>query len=244
MYIGLAKFVKDCGACADPDDIDILKSFLDGGADPDERERDYHLKKTALSWAAENGNKALVRLMIQYGANVHLVDKNGHTPLMIASRKGHKEVVQMLIEAGSDVNKVCDEKFGRTALTDAATWGHDAVVRLLIESGADTEALDKAYGAHMTPLMLTVVYQHESTARLLIEMGAYPSIESPYDNLIYEGVLIKTREMFDRIIEERKKAYMGLLRTMPMMMLWRKRATERLYHPSKIDFARILEEDG
>lgn len=28
----------------------------------------------------------------------------------------------------------------------------------------------------------------------------------------------------------------GILRAAPMMMLWRKRATERLYHPSRIDF--------
>jgi len=42
----------------------------------------------------------------------------------------------------------------------------------------------------------------------------------------------------------RKKQRWGILRTAPMLMLWRKRATERLYHPSRIDFARILEEDG
>ena len=41
----------------------------------------------------------------------------------------------------------------------------------------------------------------------------------------------------------RQKQRWGILRTAPMLMLWRKRATERLYHPSRIDFAKIMGED-
>ena len=40
-----------------------------------------------------------------------------------------------------------------------------------------------------------------------------------------------------------KRLWWGIFRTAPMLMLWRKRATERLYHPSRIDFAKIMEED-
>ena len=238
MYLGIAKFVKNRGAHADPGDLDILKDFLDDGADPDER--CIRMKKTALMWAVENCNQVLVRFMIQHGANVHLVDHNDHTPLMVASMKGCKEIVQVLIDAGSDVNKVWHDRFGRTALTCAAAYGHVEVVCLLIQYGADIEALDKAYGAHMTPLMLAVVYGHEATARTLIKMGAHPSIESPHDNGFFDRALLESAEMFKRILWhgklERKKVHMGLLRTMPMMMLWRKRATERLYHPSRMNF--------
>jgi len=42
----------------------------------------------------------------------------------------------------------------------------------------------------------------------------------------------------------RKRIIMGLLRTIPMMMLWRKRATEAVFHPSRIDFAKELKELG
>jgi len=38
-------------------------------------------------------------------------------------------------------------------------------------------------------------------------------------------------------LRQRKLRLMGLLRCIPMMMLWRKRATERIYHPSRIDFS-------
>ena len=35
----------------------------------------------------------------------------------------------------------------------------------------------------------------------------------------------------------------GIMRCAPMLMLWRKRATETVYHPDNIDFARIMSED-
>jgi len=38
------------------------------------------------------------------------------------------------------------------------------------------------------------------------------------------------------------KRLMGILRCAPMLMLWRKRATERLFHPSRIDFVGELRE--
>ena len=38
------------------------------------------------------------------------------------------------------------------------------------------------------------------------------------------------------------RAGRGILLCAPMMMLWRKRATERLYHPSRIDFGGELKE--
>ena len=42
----------------------------------------------------------------------------------------------------------------------------------------------------------------------------------------------------------RRIRMMGLFRCVPMLMLWRKRATERLYHPSRIDFSIIKTNDA
>jgi len=53
-------------------------------------------------------------------------------------------------------------------------------------------------------------------------------------------VYMKTQAIFEA--RRRRLCLMGLLRTIPMMMLWRKRATERVYHPSRIDFAAELRE--
>jgi hypothetical protein len=37
------------------------------------------------------------------------------------------------------------------------------------------------------------------------------------------------------------KRHMGLLRCVPMMMLWRKRAAEYCFHPSRVNFSEISE---
>ena len=57
---------------------------------------------------------------------------------------------------------------------------------------------------------------------------------------LLKGVYTKTQAVFEK--KRAKLCHMGLLRTIPMMMLWRKRATERVYHPSRIDFAAELRE--
>ena len=54
------------------------------------------------------------------------------------------------------------------------------------------------------------------------------------------NVLHSPSGMMAHVIQKQR---WGILRTAPMLMLWRKRATERLYHPSRIDFAKIMEED-
>lgn len=43
----------------------------------------------------------VIRLLIAHGANVHMVDKYGVTPLTLARQKGYKEIEQILLEAGA-----------------------------------------------------------------------------------------------------------------------------------------------
>ena len=47
-----------------------------------------------------------VKKLIEAGADVNAVDKNGITALQRASSWGRSDVVKMLIEAGADVNVV------------------------------------------------------------------------------------------------------------------------------------------
>ena len=61
-------------------------------------------------------------------------DKDGWTPLYLASIRGALEVVRLLLERGADV-KVKD-KNGETALQEVAARGYNKVVELLREYGA------------------------------------------------------------------------------------------------------------
>lgn len=43
----------------------------------------------------------IVRLLLEYGANPHMTDKYGKTPLELAQEKGYSEIATLLIKAGA-----------------------------------------------------------------------------------------------------------------------------------------------
>lgn len=85
----------------------------------------------------------LVNALIEHGADVNAVDKNGTTALMIAANLAHADVVKRLIAAGADIHARDDD--GRTALMEAAGSLDNQVemVTVLLQRGADKELRDK-----------------------------------------------------------------------------------------------------
>ena len=120
-----------------------------------------------LFYAALQGHEAVVRLLLDRGADIATQDKDGWTALNVAARRGHKAVVRLLLDRGADVNAQNED--GWTALQDAARPGHEAVVRLLLDRGADVTAQDK-YGS--TALFRAARDGHEAVVRLLLDRGA------------------------------------------------------------------------
>jgi ankyrin repeat protein len=57
---------------------------------------------TPLSYAAEKGQGAVVKLLLEKGAELETKDNNyGRTPLSWAAWDGHKAVVKLLLEKGA-----------------------------------------------------------------------------------------------------------------------------------------------
>ena len=81
---------------------------------------------TPLCNAAIRGDEAVVRALIEAGADVNLARGIGATPLYIAAHNGQEAVVRALIELGADVNQASDD--GTTPLCVAALEGHEAIV--------------------------------------------------------------------------------------------------------------------
>ena len=90
---------------------------------------------TSLMWAAQDGYLALVRFLVEDGADVHIRDADGWTALMKAANGGHLEVVKLLVARGAEVN--ARNNAGWTALMKAAMEGHLALVKFLVAHGAD-----------------------------------------------------------------------------------------------------------
>jgi hypothetical protein len=94
-------------------------------------------KQTALYPAL--GDPAMMRILLDKGADVNVKDYMGYTPLMRACTSiinNRLTTVHLLLEHGADVNLEDDD--GWTPLMNACRDGLTDVVRALLEKGADT----------------------------------------------------------------------------------------------------------
>ncbi|KAF5137383.1 Ankyrin repeat domain-containing protein 50 [Metarhizium anisopliae] len=150
------------------EEVMILAFLLaERDADIDIRDRD---RRTPLSWAATNGHEAVVKLLLEKGANTETTESHyGQTPLLWAAKNGHKAVVKLLLEKGANTETI-ESYYGQTPLLRAAKNGHEAVVKLLLEKGANTETIESFSG--QTPLLWAAENGHEAVVKLLLEKGA------------------------------------------------------------------------
>lgn len=124
--------------------------------------------RTPLSFAAETGDFAAVRLLLEKGAQLEIADQDGLTPLLWAADNGHVAIVLLLLDKGARI-EATDQIYGRTPLSWAASKGHQAVVKLLLDRDADVDAADNS---RRTPLSWAASRGHEATVRLLMQYGA------------------------------------------------------------------------
>lgn len=86
--------------------------------------------KKGLLEKALKGHIQVVQLLLRYGAQVDLRDKDLITAIMFASFNGHDGAVRVLLNAGADADFV--NKDGKTALQLARGSRHTAVVETIL----------------------------------------------------------------------------------------------------------------
>ncbi len=110
---------------------------------------------TVVNYRASDGTSGLhvalrrrtsnwVGYLLSNGADPNLADKNGDTPLIIASRLGFGEGVDRLLRARALVDK--PNRLGETPLIVAVQGRQGGIVRMLLEAGADPDKADHAAG--------------------------------------------------------------------------------------------------
>lgn len=104
---------------------------------------------TALLVAAREGSDAMVRTMLQFGADPNDGGDHGWSPLFVAAAYGHGNVIRTLISYGAPVN--CKSHGQRTPLHEAVEAGHIDACETLVKEGADMHALDSM---GVSPLVL------------------------------------------------------------------------------------------
>ena len=104
--------------------------------------RDITTGETGLHIVTARRDTVWVRFLLQRGANPNIRDRNGITPLQLATRLGFIDGVEALIKGGADVN-VADSQ-GETPLIAAVHQRDVAIVRKLLEEGANPDRNDNS----------------------------------------------------------------------------------------------------
>ncbi|CAD7695177.1 unnamed protein product [Ostreobium quekettii] len=91
-------------------DVDLLRMAIDRGADIDTKFT--RARGTALVAAAAMGNMEVARTLIEAGANVDAMDKDGYSPFALAVLNGDLEMVMMFLDAGATPRRVEGSKYG------------------------------------------------------------------------------------------------------------------------------------
>lgn len=106
-------------AAADNGDPECLKCLVDAGADINWR--DCH-KRTSLGYAAKRGVTRAVEFFLSRGADPHIPDHWGYTPLCEAVHENHHQVLRILLQVDGIVT-TAKTKEGKSILHIAALHG-------------------------------------------------------------------------------------------------------------------------
>lgn len=132
---------------------------------------------TALHWAVRADDLETADLLIGAGANVSTPNRDGATPLLLATVNGNAAMIEKLIRAGADPNAALT-KSGDTALMMSARTGKTEPVTMLLEHGAKVNT--KETWGDTTALMWAVSERHPEVTKILIEHGADVNARSKF----------------------------------------------------------------
>jgi|GEM_PF-210814 len=127
----------------------------------------------AIVLAAEWGFSALVKKMLEHGAEPDKATGLGITALMAAALEGRLQIVEILLSFGADINHRAEDDLegGQSALTEAclAEEPNLDLIQMLLRYQADVN-LPRLDG--WTPLMLAARNGHYELAKMLLDAGA------------------------------------------------------------------------
>ena len=148
--------------------VPLARALLESGMDVNANmrfPRSEDSSTSALWHACDAGSPAVVKLLIEAGADVN-VSWQQETALDNAARKGFTVRVAMLLKAGADVNLGYPL---HSAMRGEAHEANEAIVTLLLQAGAD---IDKVDGYGKTVMQLVEEYDKciESSLKELKEL--------------------------------------------------------------------------
>jgi len=131
-------------------------------------QKSFGIGETPLHWAARYGQKEVVELLLDQGADPDIAElERGSTPFTEAAIHNHAEIVKLMVARGVDVDRRLF--YGNTVLHIKAKTGDIELVDLLLSLGADINAKNNK---GQTPLHIAVLAQQQKFVELMIDKGA------------------------------------------------------------------------
>lgn len=173
----------------------------DAGDDPEGAlEEGDHRGEEQAGEGGEVSGEAIVRILVDKGANVHLMNSLGVTPLHCAAGNGYTEMVKILLENGAEIDakdsRGCTPLFwaaeGSSRYRYLGNEGRIAVLRLLLEKGADIHAVDcegktiRQWGSTGNVLFCDLLEEFGQDVQELRECESGPDTSSSDDQEEYE----------------------------------------------------------
>ncbi|KAF4465431.1 ankyrin repeat [Fusarium albosuccineum] len=157
----------------------IVRAGHDLGEMNDELgERAIH---TAILW----GQRAIVRLLLDFRVDPSARDRDGRTPLLLAVRMGNPEIVQMLLNKGASVHDNASN--GVSLVNTSISCGAHKILRHLLSVGADFRT--RQFNANSDELRYPIIHAaamaRPECLRVLLGSGADPFTESKEGSVLY-----------------------------------------------------------
>lgn len=149
---------------------------------------------TPLWCASVAGRLAVVKCLVQHGADVNSVSDTGSTPVRSACFMTHLDIVTYLVENGADISK--PNYNGGTCLINSVQ--SVKLCEYLLLHRADVNAQDIQ---NKTALHYAIQEHRFETTRLLLEAGADPHLTSRYrDDALQTACIKGAFQIFEYLI--------------------------------------------
>ncbi len=169
--------------------------------------------ESLLTLCAREGKTEIIKMLLEYGADLHHVSSFGGNAFMLAAIYGHGETAQILAAAGSsfvNLDGLCKETMdileqasannwslsddnSVSQLTAASSQGRTELVKELLQSGAHGHVLSLGIA-----LAQAVKNNHTKTIKVLLSAGSNPNITGPDGKTaLIESQLRTAQEAFE-----------------------------------------------
>jgi len=156
--------------------------------------------RTPLHYAAINGTRATITVLLQAGAAVNTRNSFGWTPLGYAAQYGTPEMLRVLLQACASVNAVDNTRW--SPLHIAIRYGSQENVSLLLDAKSDVKAKT---AAGKSPLYLALKFGNAVMVSDLLKFGANINEEYGYYELAKRNK--RDRENVMIVLAEHRKVW-------------------------------------